>query len=64
MLVLLTSLRLRNHGHLFFPRALGHNQLLKFFLHKSRTRLHHNLRRRAANILLEPCVMLDPSVLS
>lgn len=29
---------------------------------KSHTGLHHDLRRRAPNILLEPCLMLDPSV--
>jgi hypothetical protein len=29
---------------------------------KSHTGLHHDLRRRAPDILLEPCLMLDPSV--
>jgi hypothetical protein len=29
---------------------------------QSHTGLHHDLRRRAPDILLEPCLMLDPSV--
>lgn len=50
-----TFLQLHNRGHWFFPHDLYHRvSLSNDVCSSSLTRLHHNLRRRAVDIFLEP----------